>query len=89
METLKRSIDKAGLGLLKSFRGLICEDKKDGWELSKGSVMSWIVLYKMLELVGSGTPIPETLVYMFGGLMGYNAWKVTDVGGALGKMRGK
>lgn len=34
---------KISNALLKSFRGLICEKKDGGWELSKGNVAFWIV----------------------------------------------
>jgi len=34
---------KASLAFLKSFRGLICEKKDGGWELSLGRVAFWFV----------------------------------------------
>lgn len=34
---------KVSLAILKSFRGLICEKKDGGWELSLGRVSFWIV----------------------------------------------
>jgi hypothetical protein len=36
--------DKGSMGMLKAFRGLLCEKKDGGWELSKGNTAFWIVL---------------------------------------------
>ena len=74
--------------MLKSFRGLICEQKGGGWELSKGAVMSWLLLWIMIDAVATGNLNGEFLFYAWVGTMGYNGLKLTDLGGAIGKMRG-
>ena len=71
--------------LSKLFRGLICEQKAGGWELSKGSVMAWLLFGQVMYLASKGVIPADSLVWMFGGLMGYNAWKLVDLKGALGK----
>ena len=68
-----------GLWLLKSFRGLICEKKDGGWELSKGATMSWILFAVICHLAFDGSEIPDPLVWMFGGLMGYNTLKAENL----------
>lgn len=89
MDRIKTLLDKLGHGLLKSFRGLVCEHKAGGWELSKGAVMSWLLLYGCYLAVMSGRLEAHWLVYLFGGTMGYNGIKLADFGGAMSKMRGK
>ena len=41
---LNKAWDKVSLAILKAFRGLVCEKKDNGWELSKGNLAFWIVL---------------------------------------------
>ena len=59
--------------------------KNGGWELSKGAVMSWILFVFILQLAVAGDFDHTLLVYLFGGLMGYNAFKIVDVKGVLGR----
>ena len=40
---IKVTWQKVSLAILKSFRGLICEKKDGGWELSTGRISFWIV----------------------------------------------
>jgi hypothetical protein len=75
--------------ILKSFRGLVCEPKAGGWEMSKGATMSWLLLYGIWVAVQDGTLGAEWLVYVFGGTMGYNGLKIADIGGAFSKLTGK
>jgi hypothetical protein len=42
-EVLKATWKTVSVAVLKSFRGLICEKKDGGWELSLGRVSFWIV----------------------------------------------
>lgn len=44
VEPKQSALVKVGIAVLKSFRGLICETKDGGWELSKGAVAFWVVL---------------------------------------------
>lgn len=81
----RRAVDTLGLWFVKSFRGLFCEVKNGGWELSKGSAMSWILFGLILRMAWSGDVGPDLLLYMFGGLMGYNAFKLVDLKGVVGK----
>lgn len=87
MEKLKALADKLGLWFLKSFRGLVCEKKDGGWELSKGAVMAWLAFWKLSELVTDGSLPPELYTYMFAALMGYNGFKMVDVKGAVSAFR--
>lgn len=48
--------NKISLAILKAFRGLFCEKKHDGWELSKGNVSFWIVLVHCLIQWSVKTP---------------------------------
>ena len=91
MTQFKAGAAKVGTWLLKSFRGLICEQKSGGWELSKGAVMSWLLLYACWQATLGPEPSLEGhwLVYLFGGTMGYNGLKLADIGGAVSKLRGK
>ncbi len=89
MDKLKAFGETLGGWLLKSFRGLVCEHKAGGWELSKGAVMSWWLLYTLTEMVADGMLSGEWLFYAWVGTMGYNGLKLTDFGGAIAKMRGK
>lgn len=84
-DAIKAWLKSLGLGVLKAFRGLICEQKAGGWELSKGAVMSWILFYYLLRVGQEGMIDAQWLVYMFGGLMGYNAFKLVDLKGTLGR----
>ena len=63
----------------KCVRGLICEQKAGGWELSKGAVMSWLLFALIFRQAYHGALPPEALLYCFGGLMGYNAFKLTNL----------
>jgi hypothetical protein len=85
MKKLKAIASTFGQWILKSFRGLICEQKNGGWELSKGAVMSWILFYQIYQMGGTGTLPAEWVVYTFSGLMGYNAFKLVDMKGVLNK----
>ena len=89
MKRLNEIAKTIGAWLLKSFRGLVCEKKDGGWELSKGACMSWLLLYGCWEAVTVGTLEAHWLVYLFGGTMGYNGLKLADIGGAVSKLRGK
>lgn len=88
MTRVKTALGAVGVMILKSFRGLVCEQKAGGWELSKGAVMSWLLLYACWVSVGAGDLEPHWLVYLFGGTMGYNGLKLADIGGAVSKLRG-
>ena len=77
-DKLKAWLNAAGTVLLKGFRGLICEQKAGGWELSKGAVMAWILFAQIIRLSQDGFIDGEWVVYTFGGLMGYNATKLLD-----------
>lgn len=83
----KVALENVGQWVLKSFRGLICEKKDGGWELSKGSVMSWLLLWACYQAVQAGTLEADWLVYLFAGAMGYNGLKLADIGGAVTKLR--
>lgn len=85
LSILEGLANKTGVVILKAFRGLICEQKAGGWELSKGAVMSWILFYQIYKMAGAGTLPPEWIVYAFSGLMGYNAFKLVDLKGILKK----
>ncbi len=88
VENLKTAAKALGTWFLKSFRGLVCEKKDGGWELSKGACMSWLLLWGCWEAVGAGNLEAHWLVYLFGGTMGYNGLKLADIGGAVSKLRG-
>ncbi len=88
-ESAKAALARLGLWFLKSFRGLVCEQKNGGWEMSKGATMSWLLLYGIWQAVEAGKLDAVWLVYTFGGTMGYNGLKLADIGGAITKLRGK
>ena len=85
IEGAEKAVNTLGGWILKSFRGLVCEHKAGGWELSKGAVMAWILFYQIYQMAGSEKIPVEWVIYTFAGLMGYNAWKLIDLKGALGK----
>lgn len=76
---IKKAVSWLGLAGLKAFRGLICEQKAGGWELSKGACMAWILFYEIVRMAHHGALPWETLLYAFGGLMGYNAFKLSNL----------
>lgn len=88
MEQIRAVLSRIGTAILKSFRGLVCEQKAGGWELSKGAVMSWLLLYACWVSVDAGDLEPHWLIYLFGGTMGYNGLKLADIGGAVSRLRG-
>ena len=86
----KESTEKVWTALLKSFRGLICEKKDGGWELSQGRVMAWLIFYKFTE-AATGTADSAGVEWLFYGwlaAMTYCGYSKTDMGGMIGKIRG-
>jgi len=78
-QRLKNLAKTLGIVGLKSFRGLICEQKNGGWELSKGAVMAWALFYEIVRAAHHGAIPHEWLLYAFGGLLGYNAFKLPNL----------
>lgn len=53
-EFFKSAWNKISLGMLKAFRGLICEKKEGGWELSRSRVAFWVVFSHCMYVWNSG-----------------------------------
>lgn len=87
-ENLKALGKQLGLTLLKSFRGLICEKKDGGWEMSKGAAMSWVLLYNVIQMGLADKLDPKFVFAAWAATMGYNGMKLVDIGGAFSKLRG-
>ena len=79
--TLGTIWDKLSLTILKAFRGLICEKKEGGWELSKGNLAFWIVLVHCLMVWSGrfgrleGDLVPEQEFWLLAMLLGYATTK--------------
>ena len=89
MEKLKAAADKLGLWGLKCFRGLICEKKDGGWELSQGRVMAWLLLSQFVRsasLPEPGTGV-EWLFYGWVASMTYCGYSKVDLAGAMSGLR--
>ena len=82
--------------LLKSFRGLICEKKEGGWELSKGNVAFWVVLVhcmyvwnKVGEIITQATTETVSAIVLHADVSDgelYTLWALLGYAGAkLGK----
>lgn len=59
---LKSAWNKISLGTLKAFRGLICEKKDGGWELSLGRVSFWVVFSHCMYVWNSGAHAAKAVV---------------------------
>ncbi len=53
---------KASLAFLKSFRGLICEKKDGGWELSLGRVAFWVVFGHCMSIWNRVGDVTRTVI---------------------------
>ena len=53
---------KISFAFLKSFRGLICEKKDGGWELSLGRVAFWIVFSHCMYIWNKVGDITKTVI---------------------------
>lgn len=74
---------------LKSFRGLICEKKDGGWELSTGRCMAWCVFYFLVRSASGADAVSgiEWLFYSWVTAMAYCGYSKVDLSKALGAIR--
>jgi hypothetical protein len=86
-QSFKNAVSTMGTWMLKSFRGLVCEVKDGGWELSKGAVMSWVTFGMLMKMASDGELPAMTLLGLFGLLMGYNGFKLVDLSKSIGAMK--